>query len=35
MYDVTEAYIANKFEFLHFYVAALCSLGFTICGSYM
>jgi len=34
-YDVTEAWIANKFVFLDFYVAALCDVGFTICGSYM
>jgi len=34
-YDVTEARIANKFVFLHFYVAALYNLGFTICGSYI
>jgi len=34
-YDVTEAYIANKFVFLDFYVAALCNLGFAICGSYI
>ena len=34
-YDVKEAWIANKFVFLHFYVAALCNLGFTICGSYI
>jgi len=27
--------IANKFVFLAFYVAALCNLGFTICGSYI
>jgi len=26
--------VANKFVFLDFYVAALCNLGFTICGSY-
>jgi len=34
-YDVTEAQITNKFEFLDFYVAALCNLGFRICGSYI
>ena len=34
-YDVTEAYIAKQIMFLDFYVAALCHLGFTICGSYM
>jgi len=34
-YDVTEAKIANKFVFLYFYVAALCNLVFTICGSYI
>jgi len=29
-----EAYIANEFVFLDFYVAALCcNLGFAICGS--
>ena len=32
-YDVTDAQIPNKLTFLHFYVAALCNLGFTICGS--
>jgi len=25
----------KKIAFLDFYVAALCNLGFTICGSYM
>jgi len=34
-YDVTEAWIANKFVFLDFYVAALSNLRFTICGSYI
>jgi len=34
-YDVTEAHIASKFVFLDFYIAALCNLGFTICGSYI
>jgi len=34
-YDVTEAYIANKFVYLNFYVAAQCNLGFTISGSYI
>ena len=34
-YDVTEAQIINKFVFLDFHVAALCNLGFAICGSYI
>ena len=37
-YDDTEALITkitNKFLFSDLYVAALCNLGFTICGSYM
>jgi len=34
-YDVTEAYIANKFVSLDSYVAALCNLDFPLCGSYM
>ena len=34
-YDVTEAQVANKFVFLDFYVAALCNLDFTVCGSYI
>jgi len=34
-YDVTETQIANKFVFLDFCVAALCNLGFTVCGSDM
>ena len=34
-YDVTEAQVAYKFVFLDFYDAALCKLGFTICGSYI
>jgi len=33
-YDVTEASIANKFVILDFYVAVLCKLSVTICGSY-
>jgi len=33
--DVTEAWIANKFVVLDFYVAALRNLAFTICSSYM
>jgi len=32
-YDVTDAYIANKNVLSDFYVAFLCDLGFTICGS--
>jgi len=32
-YDVTEA--LQKFMFLDFYAAALCNLGFMICGSYI
>jgi len=31
---VTKTWIANKIVFLD-YVAALCNLGFTKCGSYM
>ena len=34
-YDVTEAEIINKLVFLDFHVAALCNLGFAICGSYI
>jgi len=33
--DVTEVQIANEFVFSDFYVAALCNLCVTICGSYM
>jgi len=34
-YEVTEAQIANKQVFLDFFVAALCNLSFTMCGSYI
>jgi len=34
-YNITETLIANKFVFLDFYLAALCNMGFTICGSYI
>jgi len=34
-YDVTKAYIANKFVFLDLCVRVLCNLGFAICGSYI
>ena len=33
-YDFIEAYIADELVFLDLYVAALCNLAFTICGSY-
>jgi len=34
-YDVTKVTIANNFMILDFYIAALCNLGFMICGSYI
>ena len=34
-YGVTKIETAKKIVVLDFYVAALCNLGFTICGSHI